>query len=336
MSKDVSNTPDDLLQEKINEIHELFGRNLLSTYYRVGQVLVDVIEDEKAGGSRYGKAAMERISEEFGMSRTNLYRCQEVAVTFQWEEIQQLVDKPNIKWCHLRESVRVPDKKARLDMLTQLADKPMTVKDFKSQVDVLRESTPDTSKKEGSNVGTSRTGTGHGPSPLTPIKQVSKCSAQLSSALKDSLAMVTEFDPPTTAIAERVTDALGEALDAICGMALVAVGFASEAEKHMASFSDKERGLSQDQRSSDYEQVSLVLRRLSAAIDNKELAPAQPIEQPVPTQQPERVDPPQAPPPAPVPQTGQESLDKEAIKEEMREKARAARARAAEKRNVTS
>ena len=345
------------LRSKMDEIHKIYGQNLITTYYRIGVALVEVMEDQVAGGLRYGKGAMDRIAEEFNMSSTNLYRCQEVAVHLNWDDIKELVDNPNIKWSHIREVVRVPDSAARVTLLQGLTEEPMTVADFKERVDQMRGSptggdgAPEpTGENRG---GGSRTGSGHGASPLTPIKKSRKIADQLGDMLKDALESVSEFNPDTEAAAERITDALNETLGSVCDVITVAAGFIEKSEQHMSCYPNKLRETAQAARSAAYAQSVTVLGKMATGIDAGTLGPeADPNKEEPP--KPERLktaakkprkaaakkpeSPPVAAPLDPkadeeVAPSAEAGVDKEALIAEMREKARLARERAQQQRS---
>lgn len=245
-------------REKVEEI-TLLGDGIRAQsilfYYRLGQALVEVFEDRARGGVRYGDNAIGRLADEVGHDPSTLYRAQEVAVRFTEEQIAAISALPRVRWSHVLEVVRLPSAEARMEVLSGLPALPatqQTVASLRQRVATLRkemgapepsapavgetaEATPAATSPK-TKGGGSRTGTGHGSSPLTPIRRVGKSSEALVSGITDMVITIKEFDPDSEAVAEK----MAKSLDASAGVmveALVQIaGSLGAVEEYLASF----------------------------------------------------------------------------------------------------
>lgn len=361
----VSEEQEKNFQDKVQEIVQVsegLRREGILCHYKIGVCLVDVFKDED--GSKYGKKVMTRLSECLGIRPQTLYSCQEMAVNYTEEEVTKLADTPNVTYTHLREAVRIPDKDARNRALLELAENPDTVSGFREKVLEVRENCS-TEGEDGSGEpqsnsgGGSRTGSGRGASPMTPVNRITKSANAIGKALKDAMIAIGGFEADSDTAMERMNDAVNESLGPVSDAIVVMAGYIQYAEELLLLYPDLTRGRVAEERSVLYSEVATLLSGMKGKIadrpkkiedvsDAKPLTPKDepPKEKkstgkkapvPPPAKPPEAKGPPVVQPPAPEDKScdlSSEEAEKELLKQQMKDEARKAREKAGRERGV--
>lgn len=329
-------TPDQeaKLNEKVQEVQKLadpFRREGVLCHHRIGEAVKDLFED--SAESVYGKHVVKRLAEKIGMKHQTLYACREVALAYTKEEIERLANTPNVTYTHLREAAAIEDKELREQTVLSLAEKPLTSKEFREEVQEQV-----SSQGESSGGGSEGSKGTRGASPLTPLRKAAKAVEKSASLLKDALEVVCGFDPQSEQALDRLNDEINESLGPIADALVVAAGFVEKAEGNLIVNPNKARGEASEERAVVYREVSSLLQKLCGGISGRPktldevVKDAAPIPEAPKKGRKKKGEPPPPPatPPQPVDKSDEPEDEKVRLREEMKEKARLAREKSAQ------
>lgn len=249
---EVSRTPDQqrAFAEAATAILERKGRALKS-YWEVGGVVLDLVADADriasqeltVETSKYGANAVKAAAALVGMSQTELYKAQAVARAYTEAQIDQLATVPGLTYSHIAEATRIANDARRMAMLEQLPSKPpeqRTVEALSTEIAVVNatpeareeaDAVAEANREAGIKGGGSRSGTGRGSSPVTPVKNLGASlekAADLFGAVAISMGSI---DDCTAKQQTALLDAINFALGNLAEVYRTGIGFLRKAEE---------------------------------------------------------------------------------------------------------
>jgi hypothetical protein len=245
--------------EQLQTIESGSRAQRIMCYYQIGKALDEVFQDRERGEVRFGANAIQRLAIELAADQSTLYRAQEVATRFTQQQIDAICTLPRVSWSHVLEVVRLPSPEQRMEILQGIPELPVTqqtVAALRARVQELRtDPAPGAAPGEAGGADTpaepaakaakqrgggSRTGTGHGNSPLTPVKRTFKQAEALAGSLGNLVIMLKEFDPDNEMVAEKVAKELDAAAGVVVEAMAQAAGAMQVIEEYVSAFNYKE------------------------------------------------------------------------------------------------
>lgn len=269
-------------QEKVEQLLA-FTQNEIKARYQRGKAMMEVFEDiEKQGSTKYGTGAVSYFAEQLDIDQSMLYREQEVARRFTEEEIEIICNTKFVLWSHVLVAVKIDDKKQRIKALKDIErmdPEQRKISNFRQEILKVREEQSQSKEQQEDNPevstskvggGGSRTGTGHGPSPVTPVKRFGKTSETLVSQAKDAIIALKEFDPETEKARANMTEAVEISLGIATEIVEVLAGWVEVGEPYLFNSDDftKARRDQQKDRRSAFQSALYTFRKTVEITDD--------------------------------------------------------------------
>ncbi len=238
-----------LIDEKIKQVCDCLSTAESVTMianWRVGYALIPVYEAKAS----YGASAMRKIAEGVtqlsgrNITESSLYDYLTIARNVNETELRILAEKAGVSYSKILSAVRrIPHADKRVEFLTETAELPYS--EFNEQ---LQETFPVEEAKEGwaakneedTPVGGTRTGTGHGKSPISAPKRAIKTGEKFRDALDDTFLALKEADFETDKQSENFDAALEELVELMSQLVELTDTVKSEIENyHSKGVEDK-------------------------------------------------------------------------------------------------